>query len=95
MDTLGLLFLSVVICYFFYKFWKKIILLIVLGVVFGFISVVSKVNNFIADITKEDSKQEIVQTNMVYEDTITQEYVHQDIVPDSIEFDYRKNNTKK
>jgi hypothetical protein len=63
--------------------------------VFGFIYVVSSVSNFITDLTKGDTKQETVQTEMVYEDTINQEYIHQAIVPDSTEFDYKKNNTKK
>ena len=95
MDTFGLLILSVVICYIFYKFWKKIIVLIIIGIVFGFIYIVSSVSNFITDITKGEPQQETVQTEMVYEDTITQEYVHPAIVPDSTEFDYKKNNTKK
>jgi hypothetical protein len=95
MDTFGLLILAVVICYVFYKFWKKIIVLIIIGIVFGFIYVVSSVSNFITDITKGGPKQKTVQTEMVYEDTITQEYVHPEIVPNSIEFDYKKNNTKK
>ena len=95
MNTLGLLILSVVICYICYKFWKKIIVLIIIGIVFGFIYVVSSVSNFITDLTKGDTKQETVQTEMVYEDTINQEYIHQAIVPDSTEFDYKKNNTKK
>jgi len=95
MNTLGLLILSVVICYICYKFWKKIIVLIIIGIVFGFIYVVSSVSNFITDLTKGDTKQENVQTEMVYEDTITQEYIHPAIVPDSTEFDYKKNNTKK
>ena len=63
---------------------------------FGFIYVVSSVNNFITDITNDDSKQETIQTEMIYEDTIIQEeYVHPAIVPDTTEFDYKKNNTKK
>lgn len=96
MGSLGLLVLAVVICYVLYKFWKKIIGLIIIGIVFGFIYVVSSVNNFITDITNDDSKQETIQTEMVYEDTIIQEeYVHPAIVPDSTEFDYKKNNTKK
>ena len=96
MDNLGLLVLAVVICYFFYKFWKKIIALIVLGIVFGFMYVVSCINNFITDITNDDSKQETIQTEMVYEETIIEEeYVHPAIVPDTTEFDYKKNNTKK
>lgn len=96
MDTFGLLILSVVICYVFYKFWKKIIVLIIIGIVFGFIYVVSSVSNFITDITNGGSQQETIKTEMVYEDTIIQEeYVHPAIVPDSTEFDYRKNNTKK
>jgi hypothetical protein len=96
MDNLGLLVLAVVICYIFYKFWKKIIALIVLGIVFGFIYVVSSVSNFITDITNGRSQQEKIQTEMVYEDTIIQEeYVHPAIVPDTTEFDYKKNNTKK
>lgn len=96
MDSLGLLVLAVVICYVLYKFWKKIIGLIIIGIVFAFIYVVSSVNNFITDITNDDSKQETIQTDMVYEDTIIQkEYVHPAIVPDTTEFDYRKNNTKK
>ena len=96
MDSLGLLVLAVVICYVLYKFWKKIIGLIIIGIVFAFIYVVSSVNNFITDITNDDSKQETIQTDMVYEDTIIQkEYVHPAIVSDTTEFDYRKNNTKK
>ena len=68
----------------------------IIGIVFAFIYVVSSVNNFITDITNDDSKQETIQTDMVYEDTIIQkEYVHPAIVPDTTEFDYRKNNTKK
>jgi hypothetical protein len=36
------------------------------------------------------------QTEMVYDDTIIEEeYVHPAIVPDTTEFDYKKNNTKK
>jgi hypothetical protein len=81
---------------FFIKFWKKIIGLIIIGIVFGFIYVVSSVNNFITDITNDDSKQETTQTEMVYDDTIIEEeYVHPAIVPDTTEFDYKKNNTKK
>lgn len=91
MDSLGLLVLAVVICYVLYKFWKKIIGLIIIGIVFGFIYVVSSVNNFITDITNDDSKQETIQTDTVIEE----EYVHPAIVPDTTEFDYRKNNTKK
>jgi len=96
MDSLGLLVLAVVICYVLYKFWKKIIGLIIIGIVFGFIYVASSINNFITDITNGSSKQETIQTEMVYEDTIIQEeYVHPAIVPDTTEFDYKKNNTKK
>ena len=96
MDNLGLLFLAVVICYFFYKFWKKIIALIVLGFVFGFMFMASSVNDFITDVKKIGFKQETSQSDMVYEDTIIQEeYVHPAIVPDTTEFDYKKNNTKK
>ena len=95
MDNLGLLVLAVVICYVLYKFWKKIIGLIIIGIVFGFIYVVSSINNFITDITNGDSKQETIKTEMVYEETTTQEYIHPEIVPDSTEFDYKKNNTKK
>jgi ABC-type enterochelin transport system permease subunit len=96
MGTFGLLILSVVICYVLYKFWKKIIVLIIIGIVFGFIYVVSSVSNFITDITNGRSQQEKIQTEMVYEDTIIQEeYVHPAIVPDTTEFDYKKNNTKK
>jgi hypothetical protein len=62
MDTFGLLILAVVICYVFYKFWKKIIVLIIIGIVFGFIYVVSSVSNFITDITKGGPKQKTVQT---------------------------------
>ena len=91
MDSLGLLVLSVVICYVLYKFWKKIIGLIIIGIVFAFIYVVSSVNNFITDITNDDSKQETIQTDTVIEE----EYVHPAIVPDTTDFDYRKNNTKK
>ena len=69
--------------------------MIIIGIVFGFIYVVSSVSNFITDITKGGPKQETVQTEMVYEDTTTQEYIHPEIVPDSTEFDYKKNNTKK
>ena len=95
MGSLGLLVLAVIICYVFYKFWKKIIVLIIIGIVFGFIYVVSSVNNFITDITNDDSKQETIQTEIVYEDTIIEEeYVHPAIVPDTTEFDYKKNNTK-
>jgi hypothetical protein len=95
MDNLGLLVLAVVICYFFYKFWKKIIALIVLGIVFGFMYVVSCINNFITDITNDDSKQETIQTEMVYEDTITQQYVHTNIEVDSTNLDYKTDNSKK
>ena len=95
MDNLGLLVLAVVICYFFYKFWKKIIALIVLGIVFGFMYVVSSINNFITDITNDDSKQETIQTEMVYEDTITQQYVHTNIEVDSTNLDYKTDNSKK
>ena len=91
MDSLGLLVLAVVICYILYKFWKKIIGLIIIGIVFAFIYVVSSVNNFITDITNDDSKQETIQTDTVIEE----EYVHPAIVPDTTDFDYRKNNTKK
>lgn len=91
MDSLGLLVLAVVICYVLYKFWKKIIGLIIIGIVFAFIYVVSSVNNFITDITNDDSKQETIQTDTVIEE----EYVHPAIVPDTTDFDYRKNNTKK
>lgn len=91
MDSLGLLVLAVVICYVLYKFWKKIIGLIIIGIVFGFIYVVSSVNNFITDITNDDSKQETIQTDTIIEE----EYVHPAIVPDTTEFNYRKNNTKK
>lgn len=95
MDSLELLVLSVVICYFLYKLWKKIIALIVLGIVFGFMFMASSVNDFITDVKKIGSQQETSQTDMYYEDTITQEYIHPVIVPDSTEFDYKKNNTKK
>jgi len=91
MDSLGLLVLAVVICYVLYKFWKKIIGLIIIGIVFAFIYVVSSVNNFITDITNDDSKQETIQTDTIIEE----EYVHPAIVPDTTEFNYRKNNTKK
>ena len=91
MDSLGLLVLAVVICYILYKFWKKIIGLIIIGIVFAFIYVVSSVNNFITDITNDDSKQETIQTDTVIEE----EYVHPAIVSDTTEFDYKKNNTKK
>lgn len=91
MDSLGLLVLAVVICYVLYKFWKKIIGLIIIGIVFAFIYVVSSVNNFITDITNDDSKQETIQTDTVIEE----EYVHPAIVSDTTEFDYKKNNTKK
>lgn len=91
MDSLGLLVLAVVICYVLYKFWKKIIGLIIIGIVFAFIYVVSSVNNFITDITNDDSKQETIQTDTVIEE----EYVHPAIVSDTTDFDYRKNNTKK
>ena len=71
-------------------------MLIIIGIVFGFIYVVSSVSNFITDITNGRSQQEKIQTEMVYEDTIIQEeYVHPAIVPDTTEFDYKKNNTKK
>ena len=84
MDNLGLLFLAVVICYFFYKFWKKIITLIVLGIVFGFMTVVSSVNSFITDVKK-----------VVYKDTITQQYVHTNIEVDSTNLDYKTDDSKK
>ena len=71
-------------------------MLIIIGIVFGFIYVVSSVSNFITGITNGRSQQEKIQTEMVYEDTIIQEeYVHPAIVPDTTEFDYKKNNTKK
>jgi uncharacterized membrane protein YjgN (DUF898 family) len=95
MDNLGLLFLAVVICYFFYKFWKKIIALIVLGTLFGVMIVVSSVNDFITDVKKIGSKQETSQTDMVYEDTITQQYVHTNIEVDSTKFDYEIDDSKK
>ena len=95
MDNLGLLFLAVVICYFFYKFWKKIISLIVLGIVFGFMFMASSVNDFITDVKKIGSKQETSQTNMVYEDTITQQYVHTNIEVDSTNLDYKTDDSKK
>jgi hypothetical protein len=95
MDNLGLLFLAVVICYFFYKFWKKIIALIVLGFVFGFMFMASSVNDFITDVKKIGFKQETSQSDMVYEDTITQQYVHTNIEVDSIKFDYEIDDSKK
>jgi hypothetical protein len=95
MDNLGLLFLAVVICYFFYKFWKKIIALIVLGFVFGFMFVASSVNDFITDVKKIGFKQETPQTDMVCEDTITQQYVHTNIEVDSTKFDYEIDDSKK
>jgi hypothetical protein len=95
MDNLGLLFLTVVICYFFYKFWKKIIALIFLGIVFGFMTVASSVNSFITDVKKVVSKQETSQTDVVYKDTMTQEYVHTNIEVDSTKFDYEIDDSKK
>jgi len=95
MDNLGLLFLTVVICYFFYKFWKKIISLIFLGIVFGFMTVASSVNSFITDVKKVVSKQETSQTDVVYKDTMTQQYVHTNIEVDSNKFDYEIDDSKK
>ena len=83
------------ICYFFYKFWKKIIALIVLGIVFGFMIMASSVNDFITDVKKIGSKQETSQTDMVYADTITQQYFHTNIEEDSTKLDYKTDDSKK
>jgi hypothetical protein len=68
---------------------------IVIGFVFGFMFMASSVNDFITDVKKIGFKQETIQTDMVYEDTITQQYVHTNIEVDSTKFDYEIDDSKK
>jgi hypothetical protein len=99
MEFLGLLISVILVGYVVYKLWKKIIILIIVIVVGVFIYSVSKVNGFISFISDGKINTDSIKKVEYYEDDSKQdlEYVHPaiDTTSTEIEFDYRKNNTKK